>query len=139
MRELPVDLKRVLIVEDNPVNLKLVITILTRAGYAVEQAPDAPGGIERARAWRPHLILMDVQLPGMDGLAATHELKHDPATQAIPVIALTACAMKGDEQKMLAAGCDGYIAKPIRYHEFLSQIAAVIGPGATHTDKDNTA
>lgn len=131
-------MKRVLIVEDNPVNLKLATTILAKAGYEVEQAPDAPSGIERARTWQPDLILMDVQLPGMDGLAATYALKRDPATHAIPVIALTAFAMKGDEQKMLAAGCDGYIAKPIRYHDFLARIAAVIGPGAPRSDHGAT-
>lgn len=124
-------MKRVLIVEDNLINLKLAATILTKAGYEVRQAPDAPDGIEQARAWRPDLILMDVQLPGMDGLSATQELKSDPATRGIPIIALTAFAMKGDEQKMLAAGCDGYIAKPLRYHEFLAQISAVLGPGST--------
>ena len=107
-------MKRILVIEDNPTNLKLATTILTKSGYDVCQAPDAPSGIARAHELQPDLILMDVQLPGMDGLTATRELKQHPATRAIPVIALTAFAMKGDEQKMLAAGCDGYIAKPIR-------------------------
>lgn len=126
-------MKRVLIVEDNPSNLKLAGTILTKAGYEVRQAPDAPGGIEQARHWQPDLILMDVQLPGVDGLSAMRTLKSDPATRAIPIIALTAFAMKGDEQKMLAAGFDGYIAKPIRYREFLDRVAAILGPGGAES------
>jgi two-component system cell cycle response regulator DivK len=119
-------MKRILVIEDNPTNLKLATTILAKAGYDVAQAFDAPSGIARAHELRPDLILMDVQLPGMDGLAATRELKQHPQTRAIPVIALTAFAMKGDEQKMLAAGCDGYIAKPIRYHDFLARIEAAL-------------
>jgi two-component system, cell cycle response regulator DivK len=77
-----------------------------------------------AREERPHLILMDMQLPGMDGLEATAILKKDAATSDIPVIALTALAMKGDEERIRAAGCDGYIAKPMRYQEFLATVAA---------------
>jgi len=84
-----------------------------------------------ARNERPNLILMDIQLPGMDGLEATALLKRDEATRAIPVIALTALAMKGDEERIRAAGCDGYIAKPMRYKEFLATIAAQLGPGLT--------
>ena len=77
-----------------------------------------------ARQERPDLILMDIQLPGMDGLQATALLKQDDATRAIPVIALTALAMKGDEQRIRAAGCDGYIAKPMRYQDFMATVAA---------------
>lgn len=125
-------MKRILVIEDNATNLKLATTILVKAGYDVVQERDALSGIERAHKTRPDLILMDVQLPGMDGLSATRQLKRDPDTQAIPVIALTAFAMKGDEQKIRAAGCDGYIAKPIRYREFLTQIEAVLhGAGST--------
>ena len=76
-----------------------------------------------ARDEQPNLILMDIQLPGMDGLQATTELKRDGATRAIPVIALTALAMKGDEERIRAAGCDGYIAKPMRYQDFLKTVA----------------
>ena len=79
---------------------------------------DAEVGLTLARAERPKLILMDIQLPGMDGLEATKLLKRDEATRAIPVIALTALAMKGDEERIRAAGCDGYIAKPMQYQEF---------------------
>ena len=87
-------------------------------------ATDAEAGLTLARDEQPDLILMDIQLPGMDGLEATALLKRDDATRAIPVIALTALAMKGDEERIRAAGCDGYIAKPMRYQDFLATIAA---------------
>lgn len=113
----------VLIIEDNPTNMKLALTLLESAGHQVLTATDAEAGLALARAEHPQLILMDIQLPGMDGLQATMELKRDEATRAIPVIALTALAMKGDEERIRAAGCDGYIAKPMRYQEFLATIA----------------
>ena len=114
---------KVLIIEDNPTNLTLAIFLLQSAGHAVLSATDAEAGLTLARDEQPQLILMDIQLPGMDGLQATALLKRDEATRAIPVIALTALAMKGDEQRIRAAGCDGYIAKPMRYQEFLATIA----------------
>ena len=115
---------RVLVVEDNPTNMKLAITLLEAAGHSVLMAADAEAGLTLAREELPHLILMDIQLPGIDGLEATMQLKRDEATRAIPVIALTALAMKGDEERIRAAGCDGYIAKPMRYKEFQATIAA---------------
>jgi two-component system cell cycle response regulator DivK len=115
---------KVLVVEDNPANMKLVTFLLQSAGHAVLSATDAEVGLTMARGEQPDLILMDIQLPGMDGLEATLLLKRDDATSAIPVIALTALAMKGDEERIRAAGCDGYIAKPMRYQEFLATIAA---------------
>jgi two-component system, cell cycle response regulator DivK len=115
---------RVLIVEDNPANMTLAIFLLNSAGHEVLDARDAEAGLKLAREEKPDLILMDIQLPGMDGLAATALLKKDDATRAIPVIALTALAMKGDEERIRAAGCDGYIAKPMHYREFLATIAA---------------
>jgi two-component system cell cycle response regulator DivK len=115
---------RVLIVEDNPANMSLATFLLQSAGYSVLSATDAEAGLTLAREQRPDLILMDIQLPGMDGLTATMQLKGDDATRAIPVVALTALAMKGDEERIRAAGCDGYIAKPIRYKEFLGVIEA---------------
>ena len=115
---------RILVVEDNPDNMLLTVMLLQSVGHEVLPAVDAEAGLALARAERPDLILMDVQLPGMDGLAATVLLKADDATRAIPVIALTALAMKGDEERILAAGCDGYIAKPMRMHEFLAAVAA---------------
>jgi two-component system, cell cycle response regulator DivK len=112
-----------LIVEDNPANMKLATFLLQSAGHTVLNATDAEAGLTLARGEQPQLILMDIQLPGMDGLQATVLLKRDDATRAIPVIALTALAMKGDEERIRSAGCDGYIAKPMRYQEFLSVIA----------------
>src|SRR5687768_567004 len=120
----------ILVVEDNPTNMKLAITLLEASGHEVLTAADAEAGIELARAQRPALILMDIQLPGIDGLQATAQLKRDETTRAIPVIALTALAMKGDEERIRAAGCDGYIAKPMRYREFLATIEAQLA----HTD-----
>ena len=114
---------RILVIEDNPSNMALATFLLESAGHAVLAATTAEAGVTLARDEQPDLILMDIQLPGMDGLQATTQLKRDAATCAIPVIALTALAMKGDEERILAAGCDGYIAKPLRYQEFLASIA----------------
>jgi two-component system cell cycle response regulator DivK len=115
---------KVLIVEDNAANMTLAAFLLRSAGHTVLSATDAEAGLTLARDEQPNLILMDIQLPGMDGLEATAMLKRDDATGSIPVIALTALAMKGDEERIRAAGCDGYIAKPMRYQAFLAAIAA---------------
>ena len=115
---------KILVVEDNPANMKLAIFLLESAGHTALSARDAEAGLTLARNEHPNLILMDIQLPGMDGLEAVVLLKRDDVTRGIPVIALTALAMKGDEERIRAAGCDGYIAKPIRYQEFLATIAA---------------
>ena len=104
---------KIVIVEDNPTNMKLVSCLLLQAGHQVIETMEAETGLVRARAERPDLILMDIQLPGMDGLSATRILKSDSDTAHIPVVALTAFAMKGDEERIPAAGCDGYITKPI--------------------------
>src|SRR6476661_8203149 len=117
------DMAKVLVVEDNPANMTLAVFLLQSVGHAVICATDAEAGLTLARDDQPDLILMDIQLPGMDGLQATVLLKGADATRAIPVIALTALAMKGDEERIRAAGCDGYIAKPMGYREFLSAIA----------------
>ena len=119
---------KVLIVEDNPANMTLAVFLLQSVGHTVLRATDAEAGLTLARDERPDLILMDIQLPGMDGLEATGLLKHADTTRAIPVIALTALAMKGDEERIRAAGCDGYIAKPMRYREFLAAIATQLAP-----------
>ena len=113
----------VLVVEDNPTNMKLAILLLETAGHAVITAMDAEAGLVLARGEQPDLILMDIQLPGIDGLEATAQLKRDEVTRHIPVIALTALAMHGDEARIRSVGCDGYIAKPLRYRDFLSTIA----------------
>jgi two-component system cell cycle response regulator DivK len=117
---------RILVIEDNPANMKLARLLLVKAGHDVSCALDAETGLARARAEKPDLILMDVQLPGMDGLTATGLLKLDAATAAIPVIALTAMAMKDDEEKSKAAGCDAYIAKPLRYQELYGVIDGLL-------------
>jgi len=114
---------RILIVEDNPANMTLAVFLLESAGHSVIKSTDAEAGLTLARKEQPDLILMDIQLPGMDGLQATLLLKKDEATRNIPVIALTALVMKGDEERILAVGCDGYIAKPMRYREFLATVA----------------
>ena len=115
---------KVLIVEDNAANMALAVLLVQLAGHTVLIATDAEAGLTLARDEQPDLILMDIQLPGMDGLDATALLKRADATRAIPVIALTALAMKGDEERIRAAGCDGYIAKPMQYKDFLATIAA---------------
>jgi two-component system cell cycle response regulator DivK len=115
---------KILIIEDNPANMMLATFLPKSAGYSVLSATDAETGLTVARDEHPNLILMGLQLPGMDGLEATAMLKRDGATRAIPVIALTALAMKGDEERIRAAGCDGYIAKPLVYVDFLKVIAA---------------
>ena len=114
----------ILIIEDNATNMQLAVFLLQSAGHVVLSATSAEVGLDLARAEHPQLVLMDLQLPGMDGLEATALLKGDVSTRAIPVIALTALAMKGDEARIRAAGCDGYIAKPMAYQEFLATVAA---------------
>jgi two-component system cell cycle response regulator DivK len=117
---------RILIIEDNPANMKLASLLLRHRGHTVLCAVDAETGLTLARGSRPDLILMDIQLPGMDGLAATTLLKRDPVTAAIPVIALTALAMKDDQERSRAAGCDAYIAKPLRYQQSYDTIDALL-------------
>lgn len=121
--------EKILIVEDNAVNRKLVEVILSKAGYAVLPAADAEQGIALARSAHPDLILMDIHLPGMDGLAATRLLKGESATRGIPIMALTALAMKGDEERILAAGCDAYLSKPIRHGALLEAVAHFLQAG----------
>jgi two-component system cell cycle response regulator DivK len=128
----------VLIIEDNPANMKLTSLLLCNAGHTVLCAVDAEIGLTLARDDQPDLILMDLQLPGMDGLAATALLKRAPATAAIPVIALTAMAMKEDREKSKAAGCDAYIAKPVRYKELYAAIDILLAKGvARAVSKEN--
>ncbi|RJQ60510.1 MAG: response regulator [Desulfobacteraceae bacterium] len=114
--------KIVLVVEDNELNMKLVRTLLDFDGHRVLTATDAEKGIQLARAHHPDLILMDIQLPGMDGLTATRIIKEDPSLKDTPVVALTSFAMQGDEEKALDAGCDGYITKPIDTRDFRKSI-----------------
>ena len=113
---------RILLVEDHPLNRELVEAILVRAGYEVLVAPDGETGLTTAHAERPNLILMDLELPGLDGLEVTRRLKADPTMQEIPVLAVTAYAMRGDEQRARAAGCDGYVTKPINRQKLLDAV-----------------
>ena len=121
---------RVLVIEDNVSNMKLAKFLLESAGHTVLAATDAEAGLATARAERPDLVLMDIQLPGMDGLQATALLKADAETRSIPVIALTALAMKGDAERIRSAGCDGYIGKPMAYKDFLTTVERFV-PAAT--------
>ena len=116
----------VLIVEDNPANLMLMRAVLQRANFRTAEASSAEEALARLAAARPDAILMDIQLPGEDGLALTRRLKSDPGTAAIPVIALTAHAMKEDRERALAAGCDEYFPKPIDTRTFAPALAAVL-------------
>jgi CheY-like chemotaxis protein len=122
-----------MVVEDNSANMKLATNLLEAGGYNVLQAFSAEEAIKRAEPEQPSLILMDISLPGIDGLTATKVLKNNPATAHIPVVALTAHAMKDDEAKAREAGCDAYILKPIDTRSFYSNLSALIkskGSGA---------
>lgn len=113
---------RILIVEDDSKNMKLVRHLLRASGYETLEACDGAEGVEAARTGKPALILMDVQMPVMNGLDATRTIKADPETRHIPVVALTALAMEGDRKRTEEAGCDGYITKPIRMRSFLDAL-----------------
>jgi two-component system cell cycle response regulator DivK len=119
---------RILVIEDTPANRKLVHALLEQAGHAVESAEDAETGLALAFGGGIDLVLMDIHLPGMDGLAATRMLKEDADTRGIPVLAVTALAMESDKARILAAGCDGYIAKPVRCQDLLTAVSAAL-PG----------
>ncbi|GBE57110.1 polar-differentiation response regulator DivK [bacterium BMS3Abin01] len=116
------DRKKILVVEDNEMNLELVTDILEAEGYEVIQAANGNDALESANSQQPDLILMDIQLPEMDGLEVTRLLKSNESTRQIKVVALTAHAMRGDEEKARSAGCSGYIPKPINTREFASVI-----------------
>lgn len=118
---------KILLIEDNDLNRKLVEKIIQRTGHHFLAAADALSGIAAARVEKPALILMDIDLPGMDGITATGILKRDPATCLIPVIAFTASAMKGDREAILSAGFDDYISKPIGYHDFVDRLDKWLG------------
>jgi CheY-like chemotaxis protein len=123
------DVARILVVEDNPDNSDLVVDVLTLRGHEVIQAANGREGVEMARVRHPDLILMDISLPIVDGFAATEEIKRDPQLKPVPVIALTAHAMAGDEKRALASGCNGYITKPIDIKTFANRIQAFLkGP-----------
>lgn len=114
--------KTILVIEDNELNMKLVRSLLKIGNYEMLEALDAETGIKLTRKRRPDLILMDIQLPGMDGLRATRIIKEDPDLKNIPIVAVTSYAMQGDDVKASEAGCAGYITKPINTKEFLKSI-----------------
>ena len=115
--------KLALIVEDEPKNMTLLRDLLQVSGYSTIEATNGKQGVELAKASKPDLILMDIQMPVMDGLEATRILKADTTTSNIPVLALTSYAMKGDEERILEVGCDGYLAKPFDIQELLKTVA----------------
>jgi len=117
---------RILVVDDDARNLRLAVTALEHAGHEVLSAEGGAEAIEAALAHAPDLVLMDVQMPGMDGVSALRRLRAETRTAALKVVALTALAMKGDAERLLAEGFDGYLEKPIRYKEFLASIAALL-------------
>jgi CheY-like chemotaxis protein len=120
----------ILIVEDNDTNLRLFTYLLSAKGYDVRGAGDGEAAFKVLQGFRPGLILMDLQLPGTDGYEMTRRIKADPALRDIPIIALTAYAMRGDEEKALAAGCDGYITKPIDTRDFSRRVAEFLTKGS---------
>ena len=126
---------RILIVEDNPMNLELAVDLLEASGFAVMTAQTAEAGVRLAQQQPPDLVLMDLSLPGMDGLQATKALKSHPATRDVWVIALTAHAMKGDKEIALNANCDGYLTKPIDTRSFVATITEFIGASSTEKKK----
>jgi two-component system cell cycle response regulator DivK len=115
--------KTILIVEDNELNMRLFNDVLQAVGYQTLQTGDGSEAVELAERHRPDLILMDMRLPGISGMEATHLIKERPELSHIPIVAVTASALKGDEERILAGGCDGFIAKPISIPTFLSTIA----------------
>jgi CheY-like chemotaxis protein len=117
------EIKTILVVEDNELNMKLVKGLIKIGKHRMLEAVDAESGIQLIREQRPDLVLMDIQLPGMDGLSAAKVIKEDPALKDIPIVALTSYAMQGDEEKALASGCTGYIAKPIDTRKFLETVS----------------
>lgn len=117
---------KILIVDDNPTNLKLASDVLAWDGFSVEGADSAERALQVLQRFPAQLVLMDLAMPGMDGFALTRKLKSDPATRHIPVVALTASAMKGDDARALEAGCDGYITKPINTRTFPTEVAAFV-------------
>lgn len=117
---------RVLVIEDNPANMELATVLLESAGHRIFSAENAADGISIARSEIPDLILLDIHLPDIDGFEAAAILKKDPITRSIPIIAVTAMAMRGDEAKTLAAGCDAYLSKPLHYKDLYRIIESLM-------------
>jgi two-component system cell cycle response regulator DivK len=117
----------ILVVEDHPLNRELVVDILEAAGYTMLQAEDGIGLLEQVKAERPDLIILDLQLPAVDGLTLARQLKADPATQGIPVLVTTAYAQVGNRERVLAAGCSGFLAKPLDVRAFIQTVGRLLG------------
>ena len=117
----------ILVVEDNPLNRELVVDLLEGAGYTVLQAEGGVRLLERVKAAQPGLILLDLQLPGLDGVTLARQLKANPATREIPVLAMTAYARLEDQERAMEAGCDGYLRKPLDTQGFLQAVARHLG------------
>ena len=118
--------EKILVVDDEPLNMELAKDLLEVAGYVVYEATDADEAIQKAREDKFDVILMDIQLPGMDGLTATKIIKEDSMNKNTPIVILTAYAMKGDKEKIEASGCDGYLTKPINTKEFAQSVAGFL-------------
>ncbi len=127
-------MSKILLVEDNEMNRDMLLRRLKRRGYEVLMAVDGGQGVAMAHTESPDLILMDMSLPVMDGWEATRQIKADPGTQTIPIIALTAHAMSGDREKCLQAGCDDYDTKPVEFPRLLAKIEALLGQEATRSN-----
>jgi CheY-like chemotaxis protein len=123
---------RILVVEDNPLNLKLVRDVLTFSGYDVVAAPSGEEGVSLAGSCEPDLVLMDIQLPGIDGYEALRMLRQDPRLDGVPVVALTAFAMREDRERATLAGFDGYLGKPISVQALPSQVGEFLSNGRAH-------
>ena len=119
--------KKILVVEDTEDNRQILRDLLSMAGYETVEANDGAEGVAKAAEHKPDLILMDIQMPVMDGYEATRRIKADPALKSIPIIAVTSYALSGDEEKTRAAGCDGYIAKPFSPRQMLAKVREVLG------------
>jgi CheY-like chemotaxis protein len=123
--------KKILVVEDDRVSLKLVRDVLQANGYETEEATNGEEAVAKAAELRPDLIVMDIRLPGIDGLEATRRLKGEPSTAAIPIVAVTAQAMPEEQARIMAAGCQAYLPKPLRFTEFVSVVKGLLSsPGA---------
>ncbi len=124
--------KKILCVEDDPVSLKLMHDVLQSHGYDVAEATTGEQGVVRAGELKPDLIIMDIRLPGIDGLEATRRLKSYQSTAGIPILAVTAHAMPDDEARILEAGCEAYLAKPLHFAEFVSTVKSLLGDSEDH-------
>lgn len=126
----PTAAKRILVVEDNDLNMRLLKDVLEAHGYCVGAATEGVVALDMAQQFQPDLILLDIQLPDISGLEACRRLKENPLTRYIPVVAVTAFAMAGDERRARDAGCDGYVTKPIMLPSFLAMVSRFLGPPA---------